>query len=78
MKTWTTLIYAIDPVDNEHKEFAGPNIEAPSSWLAHEYCQKNGLGYCHIGGELIMEIPCDEHNNPDWSKQVDYETIQNN
>jgi hypothetical protein len=80
MKTWTTNIYALDPLDGCYKTFGGPYIQAPSRALAHEFCQNNGLGYCHIDAELIMEIPCKKGttNIPDWEKKIDYEKIDLN
>lgn len=78
MKIFCTTIHALDPIDGEYKEFCGPNIKAPSQSLAFEYCQNNGLGYCHIGGEIVMEIPCDKDFKPDWNKSIDYENIQLN
>lgn len=79
MTKWGTLIYSICPVNNDKRVFVGPTIEAPSRQLAHEYCQNNGMGYCHIGDELIMEIPCKEGTyEPDWNKSVDYHKEQYN
>lgn len=79
MKTWGTIIYAKCAMTGEQKIFCGPNIKAPSRSLAHEYCQNNGLGYCHIGDELVAEIPCKEGTyEPDWDKMIDYENTQNN
>jgi hypothetical protein len=80
MKTFTTTIHALDPADGEYKEFAGPNIEAPSRKLAFDYCQRNGLGYCHIGNELVMIVPCKKHtsNEPDFDKKIDYNLTDKN
>lgn len=73
MKKWGTLIYAISPNSNEKTiTFCGPTIEAPSRKLAHQYCQENGLGYCHISDELIAEIDSKTGNI------VDYEIPQKN
>jgi hypothetical protein len=77
MKTWATKIKAIDPLTGELLEWCGPNIEAPSEILAKEYCQLNGLGYCFIDGELIMEIPCDDLK-PDFNKTVFYDLTDQN
>lgn len=73
MRIWCTTIYAKCAVTGQLKTFCGPNIEAPSAKLAHEYCQNNGLGYCHIEGELQSETPCKPHTfDPDWDKEIDY------
>lgn len=79
MKTWGTTIYAKCPLTGEMKTYGGPNIQAPTRELAFEWCQNNGLGYCHIEGELVAEIPCkSESYEPDWTKMIDYEIRQNN
>lgn len=79
MKIWSTLIYAKCAVTGEMKTFGGPNIPAPTQKLAHEYCQKNGLGYCHIGDEVICEIPCKPGGfEPDFYNGLDFENVQNN
>ena len=79
MKFWTTEIFALCPIRNEIKTFCGPNIPAPTKELAHKYCQSNGLGYLHVGDELVMEIPCKAGTyEPDWINAIDYDKIQNN
>ena len=45
---------------------------------AEEYCQKNGLGYCEVTGELVAEIPCDENYKAQWDKMIDYHAINYN
>jgi hypothetical protein len=72
MKKWATTVFALDPITWEYLEYSGPIVEAPTAHLAFEYCQNNGLGYCHVDGELIAEIPCDENMNPQWDKMTDY------
>lgn len=72
MKTWGTTIYALDPVSKEHRKFGGPNIQAPTRQLAHEFCQNNGLGYCHIQDEVVMEI------DAETGEITDFEAPQNN
>lgn len=74
MKTWATNIKAINPLDGEITDFCGPNIKAPSKELAFEYCQKNGLGYCSIEGEVLMEIPCDENYKADFGNAINFES----
>ena len=74
MRTWTTLIHALDPLTGEYSEFAGPNIQAPSAQLAFDWCQENGLGYCHIAGELVCEIPC-ENGKADFNNEIDYRNL---
>jgi hypothetical protein len=77
MRKWTTTIRAIHNITGELCDFCGPDIDAPSWKLAQEYCNKN-LGYCIVDGELISEIPCDENYKADFSKRIDYDTINNN
>ncbi len=79
MKIWGTTIYAKCPFDGIIKEYGGPNIKAPSRQLAFDYCQNNGLGYCHIQDEIVMEIPCKKGTHePDWDNAIDYDAQQNN
>lgn len=56
MRYWVTTVRAIDPNDKELKDFAGPNVPGLNREDAEKYCQKNGLGYLRIEGELIEEI----------------------
>ena len=78
MKTYLTEIKAIDPIDGELKTFGGPNIISLTPKLAEEYLQLNGLGYCKIIGELIMEVPCKKETfEPDWNNTVNFETNLN-
>ena len=73
MKTWSTEITAIDPITGDLKLYAGPNITAATQNLAKIYCQRNGLGYCRVGDQIIAEIPCDKNYNPNWNKIVEYD-----
>jgi len=78
LKKWTTSIKAIDPFTNEIKDYCGMFICAPSWNAAQEYCNTNGLGYCLVDGELIMEIPCkDGGYDPDFEKSIDYDNELN-
>jgi len=79
MKWWCTTVYAKCAESGEMKSFFGPNIQAPTLKLAHDWCQNNGLGYCRIEGELESEIPCKEGTfEPDWKKEVDYSKFNDN
>lgn len=79
MKTWSTKIFAISPITGELKEYCGPNVKAPSKELARAYCDHSGIGYgyCHIGDELIAEIPCKKGgydpdlDNIEWFNQFE-------
>jgi hypothetical protein len=74
MKTWSTIIYAKCAATGEMKQFGGQNIKAPTRQLAHEYCQTHGLGYCHIGDEVVMEIPCKKNSyEPDFDNAEDFD-----
>ncbi|WP_212005765.1 hypothetical protein [Chitinophaga sp. HK235] len=77
MRTWETIIRATDPVTGELKTFGGPNIQAPSQQLAHEYCQANGMGYCRIGNEIVAEILARPDGSPDWNQRIDYDNNNN-
>ena len=79
MKLWSTIIYAKSPLDGEMKPYGGPDIKAFTKRLAREHCETHGLGYCHIGDEILVEIPCKKGTyEPDWKNKVDYDQIQNN
>jgi len=54
MKKWLTEVKAVDK-KGDMKTYGGPDVEAPSWELAQEYCEQNGLGYCKVIGELIMD-----------------------
>jgi len=73
MFKWCTTIRAINPNTGELSTFEGPEIEAPTSKLAHEYCQNNGLGYCQVTGDMpIMSVPCKPGTyEPDFSKATE-------
>ena len=59
MKTFVTEIWATDPnaLDSRLVKWCGPNVLGNTHEEAEQYCQKNGLGYCKVMGELIEEIP---------------------
>lgn len=79
MNIYATTVQAISPIDGELKKYCGPNVPGISEQDARDYCENNGLGYCHIEGLLIAEIPCKEGtHDPDWSKMTDYENIRSN
>lgn len=79
MKTWVTLIKALDPVTGLMKTWSGPNVPGINHDDATRYCQQNELGYCQVIGELVAEIPCKKGTHePDWENQIDYEIIKNN
>lgn len=56
MKLWQTEIKALPPGTEEIRTFIGPLIPADTFAEAQDYCNENGLGYCHIVGEFIEEI----------------------
>lgn len=79
LKKWTTTIKAVDPLTAELKNWCGPHITAISWRDAELFCQRNGLGYCQVDGELIAEIGCDTGTfNPNFDDMTDYETPTNN
>lgn len=78
MKLWTTSIKAIDPYTEQMKNWCGPNVPGINKADAEFYCELNGLGYCKVVGELIAEIPCNKNCEPDFSKMIDYEKINQN
>lgn len=74
MFIWSTTIRAIDPADGELKTFCGPNIPALTQAMAHDYCQKSGMGYCEVGDRIIGEIPTKDGGlTADWNRAISYE-----
>lgn len=81
MKTWSTTIRAIPALSPERGviTFGGPNVKALTREMAQQWCEDNGLGYCTVGDQLVMEIPCKSGTyEPDWSKALDYDTYEEN
>lgn len=79
MKWFVTEIHAVCPVMHSMYKWVGPNVPGIDMATAQEYCNNNGLGYCKVIGELVAEIPCKEGSyEPDFSKMVDYEKINQN
>ena len=78
MKTYGTKIQAINPITRELTTYCGPNIQALSPGLAHEYCQTHELGYCEIDGIVEAEIPCNENYKADWNNIITHPDLQLN
>ena len=77
MKLWTTTIRAINPITEELTSWCGPHVPGINEIDAKRYCQENGLGYCEVDGELIMEIPTKKDGiTPDWNNSIDYIIIK--
>jgi hypothetical protein len=78
MKKWVTELKAIDPRTGELKKWCGPEVDGPTAELAQQWCDENQV-YLKFIGELVAEIPCKEGTyEPDFTKMVDYENMQNN
>lgn len=62
---------------NEHGDlvtFAGNNIYAESIEEAERLAPETH----EVIGQLVCEIPCIEGTyDPDWSKRIDYDTLEN-
>ena len=56
MKQWCTIIKAVSPLDGTIKNYAGPYVQGNTEQQARNYCEAHGLGYCHIDGELVIEL----------------------
>ena len=80
---YSTFIKAISPLTGELLMYSGQNIESISKECARQFCEQNGLGYLHIGDEVICEIPCKipckkGTFEPDFDNEIDYENIKLN
>lgn len=51
-RTFLTQIIAVSPVTGVITHYAGPMIESISFDMARDYCNRNGLGYCNVIGEV--------------------------
>jgi hypothetical protein len=58
--TFYTTIQAICPITGDLKTFAGPKVPGIDIASANQYCQDNGLGYCHVQGQSIETISIGE------------------
>lgn len=74
MRTFCTEFKAILVENGEIRTFGGPNIQAPSWQLAQEWCHENA-GHLLVTGELIEEIPLNEHGVADFAGKVSYENL---
>jgi hypothetical protein len=74
---FVTEIYALG-LDGEQHTFIGPTIESISPRLAQEWCENNGMGYCHVKGILIETIPTKSDGyTPDWDNKIEEENNLN-
>lgn len=74
MNLYITEIKAVCPKTGEVKLYCGPDVPGINIKTAQEYCENNGLGYCKVIGQLVMEVPCIENTNiPDWKNKIDYD-----
>lgn len=79
MKTWITEMQVLNQETKELHWVAGMRVVAPTHKAAQEILDKYNYHYLVILGELIAEMPCmPGTQDPDFSKMVDYEVIQNN
>lgn len=70
---WETIIRAVDPITGHLVTWQGPYIQAFTPGLAHDWCQRNGYGYCQVTGQrVIMEVP-EKNGKADWSKAKSFE-----
>lgn len=77
MFTWSTRIRALCPKSGEILTYMGPFVKGYSRMDAQEYCENNGLGYCKVVDRVISVIPADEHNNPLWDQEENYDITLN-
>ena len=71
MITWSTYIMAKCPLTGELLKFSPEiYIEAPTKQLALEWAQNNGLGYLHIGDQIVCTIDSQ-------GERIDFDTYLN-
>lgn len=73
MNVYLTEVTSECPVTGELKTYRGPNAYGISFADAREYCDRNGMGYCRIVGEIVLEVNADGLT-PNWDTEIDYET----
>jgi len=56
LNKYITTIRALDPKDMELKSWDGPIITACSLTEAIRYANNNGLGYCRINGDILVDV----------------------
>jgi len=79
MKTYLTELRAINPRTGELTTFCGQNVRGISMLDAQVYCERHGLGYLTVIGELVAEIPCKEGTeDPDWDNMLNFDNITKN
>ena len=55
LKTYSTVLEAIDPATGELVIWAGLDVQAESEKEAQRWCIENGLGYLQVVGEKIQD-----------------------
>ena len=78
MKTYATVIEAINPHTGRLASWAGPNIPGVTETDAQGFCDTHGLGYCKVIGELVMEIEFKDMVDRSQDTVTDYETPAQN
>lgn len=79
MKYWVTEIKAKSPIDGSMRAYGGPDVPGETIEEAQDYCENNGLGYCWVLGQLIMDIPCKEGTfEPDWDNATNFDEDEEN
>ena len=78
MKLYTTILRAINS-EGELRAFCGQHVEGISINDAQDRCQKNGLGYLVVTGELIATIQTKKDSlEADMTSIKNYENINLN
>lgn len=79
MKQYTTQLRAVSATTGQLTTYCGPHAKGISMQDAQDYCEREGMGYLVVTGELVAEIPCKKDSNkPDWDARKDYENINLN
>ena len=74
MNIYLTELRAEDPKSGHLKTWCGPNVPGITIADAQAYCERNGMGYLKVIGELLAEIPWTDDEEADKRNTIDYQT----
>ena len=79
MKIWSTEMQVLNQKTKELHWVEGLKVKAFTREKAQQLLNKYNFHYLVLGDEIVAEVQCVKGTlNPDWSKIIDYEIIENN